>query len=126
MAAIGNLSISANVSGQPTGQRTFGPMVITAPSAVDATNVIALSIGANTITIPTGATSMVITGPNAVYPNPNPAYGGTLTIKGVSGDTGIPISAKNPTVLEWDPVTLPPATMIINASVATTIEIFYM
>lgn len=126
MAAIGNLSISGNVSGQPTGQRTLGPMVVTAPNAVDATNVVALSIGANTITIPAGTTTMVITGPNAAYPQPNPAYGGVLTLKGVSGDTGIAISAKNPTVLEWDLVTLAPATIIINATVATSVECWYM
>lgn len=126
MAATGNLTVTGNVSGQPTGQRTFGPMVVVASAAVDATNVIALGVGANTITIPAGATSMVITGPNAVYPVPNPPYAGTLTIKGVAGDTGIPISAKWPTVLEWDTVVGPPATIVINATVVCTIECWYM
>lgn len=126
MAAVGNLSITGNVMGQPTGQRTFGPLVVTTTAAVDATLVVTLSIGANTITIPAGTTSMVITGPNAVYPAPNPPFGGTLTLKGVTGDTGIPLSAKNPTVLEWDAGTVAPATLVINATVGCTIECWLM
>ena len=68
---VGNLTIQANVQGAPTGSRSINS-VIPLNSAVDATQVITLSIGANTITVPTGATECIIYGPNSVNPTPNP------------------------------------------------------
>jgi len=121
--STGNVVISGNVSGSPVGNRNFGPSSIIANTAVDATMVVSLSAGANTITVPTGATVCVIAGPNAVNPIPNPTSAVVLTIKGVTGDTGIAISAKWPTLLSWDTA---PATFVINATITATVELWFM
>ena len=122
--STGTLTISGNVSGSPVGSRTINMNIITA-SAVDATQVLTLSIGANTVTVPSGATLCVITGPNAVSPIPNPNYGGVLTYKGVAGDVGTPISAKWPKLESWD-VGAAPASFVINATVGCTVELWFM
>lgn len=125
MAGTGNLQIVANATNLATGSETFGPFTTVVSSAVVyAQNV---SVSTNTaISLPTGLTCLVIVGPNGVYPAPNPSYGGTLTLKGVSGDTGINISAKYPTVLEWDTTTTSPSSIVINATVATTVNLWGM
>ena len=62
---------------------------ITAP--VDSRTLQTLASGANTIAVPTGATICIITPPTT---NTN-----TLTLKGVTGDTGVLISKVTPTVI---------------------------
>lgn len=124
MATTGNITIQGNVAGGPAGSRTFGPWIVTFTAAVDKTDVVALSSGNNTITVPTGASFCAICPPGMVNPQPNPGYGGTLTLKGVSGDTGVPMSVKNPTILEWETATAP-STFVINASGTTTVELWY-
>lgn len=123
MAGTGNVIVSGNVTGNPGGARSFGPQTITAPAAVEQDQTIALSSGNNTITVPAGATCVIVYGPNAVSPTPNPAYGGVLTLKGVAGDTGTVISAKWPCLLAWD---TPPASFVINATVACNVTCWYM
>jgi hypothetical protein len=53
-----------------------------------------LNSGANTITVPTGATAVVI----------QPPSGNTIlvTFKGVTGDTGVPLHKTQPTVIALD------------------------
>jgi hypothetical protein len=100
-------------------------LTIPLTAATDATNVVA--VGTNTtVSVPSNTTTTVcvITGPNGVSPVPNPNYAGTITLKGVAGDTGVPISGKYPTVLEWD-VGTAPASFVLNASVATTVELWF-
>lgn len=121
MATIGTFTLQGNVAGGLTGTRTiFSTISITA--GVDQTSVVALSSGNNTVTVPTGATLAVIIGPNGATPSPNPSYGGVLTLKGVAGDTGVVMSAKNFTVLSWDTA---PASFVINATVSTSVEVFF-
>ena len=125
MAGTGNLTIQANVSGGPDGGRTFGPITVTYTAAVNETLPVALSSGANTINVPAGATTAVILPPNFTtpgVPTPNPSYGGTLTFKGVSGDTGVVMSNKWPWVLDWDTA---PASFVINASTSTTVTVWF-
>lgn len=116
MIAAGNLTIQGTVSGGPDGGRTFGPASIVAGAAVASVQTYSLAIGANTITVPSGCTCVVIWPPNATAAGgvtPNPPYGGTLTLKGVSGDTGVAISNRWPTVLSWDTA---PASFVINST----------
>ena len=120
--ANGNVTLTGNISGGPTGTRTFGPLTITMASAVDQTTVQALSVGANTVTVPTGATCCIITGPNAIAPVPNPTNAAVLTLKGVAGDTGVTVSAKWPTLLSWD---VTPASFVINSTAVATIELLF-
>jgi hypothetical protein len=119
---VGNLTIQGNVQGAPTGARSLGPLITPLNTAVDQTLVVTLSVGANTITVPTGATVAAIVGPNAAYPTPNPTFSGTITLKGVSGDTGIAISNKYATVLQFDSA---PASFVLTASVTTTVEVWF-
>lgn len=119
----GVVTIAGNTSGSPLGSRTITPLPIIATAAVDQTQVVALSSGNNTITVPTGATCVVIVGPNGTSPQPNPASATVLTLKGVAGDTGVVMSAKWPTVLSWDTA---PASFVINATVLCNVEIWSM
>lgn len=125
MAGTGTLQVTFNVTNLPVGSESFSSTT-TASTAIVFASTVSLSSGANTITIPTGITTLVVVGPNGVSPTPNPAYAGTLTLKGVTGDTGVPISAKWPLVLEWDTTTIAPSTIVINATVATTAYLWGM
>lgn len=121
MATTGVINISGNMTGGASGQRTFSTSIpITA--GVDATQVISLSSGANTVTVPTGATVCVIWGPNATNPQPNPASTVTLTLKGVTGDTGISLSAAYPVVI---PFGTTPASFVITASGSAIVEVLF-
>lgn len=114
--AAGNVSITGNVSGGADGGRTFGPAAITANAALAYVNTVALAIGANTVTIPAGMTCVVLYPPNATAAGgvtPNPPFGGTLTLKGVTGDTGVAISVKWPTLLSFD---TPPASIVVTST----------
>jgi len=115
--------VAGNTTGAPTGSRTFGPFTITATSAVDQTLVVSLVNGANTVTVPSGATAAILAPPNATSPAPNPSYGGTLTLKGVTGDTGVAISNKWPTVIPFDSST---TTFVVNATATGTLEVWFM
>lgn len=122
MSTVGNVTLQGNVTGAPTGSRTFGPISIPLASAVDATQVLSLSSGNTTITVPTGSTLCVILGPNAVNPQPNPLNSQTLTVKGVAGDTGIAVSAKYPTMISWDTA---PASFVINSTGSAAVELWF-
>jgi hypothetical protein len=120
--ATGNLNISAVVSGGPDGARSFGPFTITTGTATTQTVSVALIVGSTTIPIPTGTTWAIFVPPNATAPGtpaPNPGYGGTITLKGVAGDTGVPVSVKWWSVWTFDSTTLP-ANIVVTATVSGT------
>ena len=117
------MTLTGNTNNQPSGSRNLGPLTIALSAAVDTVTTTTLASGANTITVPAGATVAVILGPNSSNPQPNPNWGGTLTVKGVTGDTGIVVSAKYPTMLTFDTA---PANFVITASIAgANIEIWW-
>ncbi|HWY36518.1 MAG TPA: hypothetical protein VNX68_17875 [Nitrosopumilaceae archaeon] len=62
------------------------------------TQIMSLAIGANVITPPGGGTV-----PTAVTIQPNPAFVTSITLKGVAGDTGIPLHKTDPTTIALDP-----------------------
>jgi hypothetical protein len=105
------LSATINVTG--SSAVSPGTLQLQLPQQAIATPVgtiqnIALSMGANTITIPTGTTMMVI----------QPPAGNTIlvTLKGVAGDTGIPLHK----TLATGPINLDStaATFVLNAASA--------
>jgi hypothetical protein len=127
MAGTGTLTLAAAVSGGPDGARSFGPFSVTTQAAVGDTLPVSLAVGANTVSLPTGTTWAIIVPPNATAPgtpNPNPGYGGTLTLKGVTGDTGVPLSIKWWTVLTFDAATLP-ASFVVTASATGTLTVVF-
>lgn len=63
-------------------------------SPVNDSRVVDLSSGANTITLPTGTTAVLI-----IPPDTNTQ---TITVKGVSGDTGVRVQPDEPILLAID------------------------
>ena len=123
--ATGSINLLGAVSGGPDGARTFGPFAITTSAAVIAETSVALVVGSVSVAVPAGATAVVLFPPNAAQPIPNPSYGGTVFLKGIAGDTGVPVSAKWPTVLSWDATNLP-ASFVLTATVAGTLTAWFM
>ncbi len=124
MAATGNIIVIGNVTGGPAGARTFGPISIILSDAADVTTAVALSVGDNTIAVPAKATCAVLMPPNSANPMPNPPYGGVLTLKGAGPDVGTKMSVRTPTLLSWE-LTNAPTSLIVNATVAGTVEVWF-
>ena len=124
MATVGTISITANATGGPEGSWSLAPPAgaRSVSAAVYSEQIISLSVGANTITLPSAISAAFIIPPNSSFPQPNPTYGGTLTLKGVTGDTGVPISTTYVTVLEFDTTTAP-TSIVITATVAGTLKV---
>lgn len=122
--ATGNMTIAANITGGADGSWSLSSTFL-ASAAVQAETVVTLSNGSSTITVPSGATAAILVPPNASYPQPNPNWGGTLTLKGVSGDTGVPISTKYLTPVVWDSATAP-ASFVVTSTSAGTMYVRFM
>ena len=90
MAVSGSWRIYGSVTGLPSGTRAID-VSIAVGTGVDATNTYASINGFQALTVPTGATAVLII----------PVAGNTqtLTLKGVTGDTGIVIDKLNPSVV---------------------------
>lgn len=107
MAASGTISIQGTITGLPTGTKTYAGSIPCA-SAVGEIHDLILASGDNTITVPTGATAVLIQPPatNAV----------ALKLKGDAADVGVKISKTLPTLLSLDQTQ---ATFIVNAASIT-------
>src|SRR5580700_3494287 len=106
-------SVSLSWSGDVTlGQTFYDP---TNPSSPGQEQVLALSSGNNTVSVPTGAQSVTLV--KTVNGVTNTA---TLTFKGVNGDTGYALS---PTVT--DKISVSGSSFVINASASTSIRAFW-
>jgi hypothetical protein len=108
----GFLTIAGTQSGIPSGQRAFSLTIPGPLSNNEATTNIQLASGFNSVAVPAGATGVIIIPPtaNAV----------ALTLKGVTGDTGIAISPSQPSLIMF--ATSPPASFGVTAAGATTGE----
>ena len=104
----GNITISGTQTGIPEGSKTIS-LSITMGSVGTVTDVV-LASGANTITVPAGASGCCIIPPSA-----NTV---ALTLKGVTGDTGVAIAPAAPSVLAFP--ASPPASFVITAASLTT------
>lgn len=91
MSKLSTVTLQAVVSGDGASSTYVPPGTpITNPSAPDGgPHVLPLSLGANTLTPPTGAKGVFIV----------PGSVGAITLKGVTGDTGILLAAGMPTFL---------------------------
>lgn len=90
MAATGQITIQGTVTGLLTGSKTIGPIVLSDSAASPSTTELVLASGFNTIAIPTATT---VSGVLIVFAA---ASTGTKTLKGVTGDTGIPLLPNGP------------------------------
>lgn len=114
MAATASVTITGSVAGGPSGSKTMSIPVISSATSTDALGVVALSSGFNSVTVPSNTTGVVI-----VPPAGNTQ---TITLKGVTGDTGIPLHVTNATLL-----TLPSSSTTLGVTVggAITCELFW-
>lgn len=122
--ATGNITIAANITGGPDGSWSLNT-TFTAPTAVQGETIVSLTAGSSTISVPSGATSAIIVPPNAAFPQPNPSWAGTLTLKGTSGDTGVAISNKYLTALPWDTGNVP-ANIVLTSTAIGTLYVRFM
>lgn len=78
-----------------TGSQTWQPATATIATPIGSVTSVALASGANTITVPAGTTFICIQ-----LPTTNTIV---VTLKGVTGDTGIALHKTAPFVLAQDP-----------------------
>lgn len=94
MSVTSNRSIDITLTGDVTYSQTFEAPVNSSGSGQN--QIITLSSGANTITVPSGAVAVTIIPPD------NNAQ--TITLKGVTGDTGIALNLTAPCSLSLSSV----------------------
>lgn len=102
----GSVKISGTISTVPPGSVDVSATLT--PSTADLVqniNVI-LASGANTIPVPSWATAVLI--------EPSPSNAVALILKGVTGDTGNPISKVAPTLISFP--STPPGQIVITAA----------
>lgn len=112
MAGTATVNVAVTISGGIAGQ-VNDQYVWTNTSANELVTAQACGVGANTVnvpTLPTQAIGVVIIPPST---NTN-----AITLKGVTGDTGIAISPNTPTLLTF--ATVPPASFVLTIATATT------
>lgn len=105
MSAVGQMVISGIVQGANNPQLVLPPYYIPTTTSTPETIPVTLAASANTIAIPNASTNawLIIVPPNYGWPTPSTSFTGTLTLKGVTGDTGYLISNTWPTVLALAP-----------------------
>ncbi len=113
MTAAATININGSITGTPTGTRTIGPLQLTSAAASGEVQRVVLQSGANTITVPT---SPAASGCVIVLPATNTAV---VTLKGVTGDTGIAIGKTTTLVLNWDATAAPASFVLTSASTQT-------
>lgn len=91
MAVSGSWRIYGAVSGLTSGTRAVDVSVVAPSTAVDSTLTASFAVGFTAVTPPAAATAVLII--------PPAANTSLITLKGITTDTGIPISKTMPTVL---------------------------
>ncbi len=113
LSATANVTLAARITGEVGLGEFIGPLFFSSSAANYTIQSIALASGANTITVPTApATSGVI----IILPTDNTVL---TTLKGVTGDTGVPIGKVGFGLLTWDSTSAPSSFCITSASAQT-------
>ena len=115
MAITSTRVITITFTGGPTGTETISAAQNT--NSAGQIQVIALSSGNNTITVPAAGTV-----PTAATIVPPVGNLNTLTLKGVNGDTGIAIHLTDPSTIA---IASSVTSFVINASSGTNIQIYW-
>lgn len=112
MAVTGNRSVIIEFAGDIQYSQTFEAIVNgVSPGAIA---IQTLSAGNNTINVPSGTTGITI------EPDSSNTIG--ITLKGVAGDTGIPLALGSPTSIG---VTAAVTTIVLNAVSTVTVRILF-
>jgi hypothetical protein len=112
MAATASITVSGSVIGLPTGALQVGPFTLSSAAANGQTQLITLSVADLTITVPSSPSPLYAL---IVPPSTNV---GTLTYKGIAGDTGIAMSKTNPSIISF--AATPPASFVITGGTGAT------
>lgn len=112
MAKTSTVTLQATVSGDGVTNTYVPPgTAITNSSAPDGgPHLVAVTLGANTLTPPTGAAGVIIV----------PGSVGAITLKGVGGDTGVLLTAARPTFLS---LASGQGAFVLAASAADSIQV---
>lgn len=114
MAATASISLAGQIRGTPVnGELNIGPLTIGSSNSCYAVQFYQLASGANDVTVPT---IIVPTGVIIKLADTNTA---TVTLKGVTGDTGVKIGKTGFILLTWDTAS-PPTTFCLSSSAAQT------
>lgn len=81
MAATSILTVLAQITGLPSGEKVVGPLQVTNVDSPISTVQVTLASGFNSITVPTNSQGCIIISPATATT--------TKILKGVTGDTGI-------------------------------------
>lgn len=111
--ATSSVSISAKIRGTPNGDRDIGPINLANATSPYNVQQVVLAAGTNTIYTPTITTpaGCIIT-----LPSTNTSL---VTLKGITGDTGVPIGKTGSIVLSWDSANVPVYFVLSSASTQT-------
>lgn len=106
------VTVKAQITGLPSGEKVVGPIELVFASAPIATTEIALASGFNSLAVPADSHGCII-----IFPATSTT---TKTIKGITGDTGRQVAKTGlGAVLTWDSTAVP-TTLGITASGADT------
>jgi hypothetical protein len=110
----GSLTISGMSSGEPAGERIFGPITTVGKAVIGETIVTPMAAGANVFSVPTESVAVMIV----------PPLGNEATLKlrtsANPSDVGLSIcESANPTVVAF-PVGVTPTSITLTANLATT------
>ena len=92
-------------------------------SAVQAETIVTLSVGNNTVAVPTGATVAIIIPSNPTASTTQSSYGGTLSINTSTNVAAFTISSSAPTCLQWDSAQ---SNLYLGATATGTISVRFM
>lgn len=106
MSITASRKVTVELSGDIEADNSFSAAVNSASPGV--VNIVTLAIGANTITPPAGGTT-----PKALTIVPPSGNTSTITLKGVTGDTGVVLHSTDPTSIGLNS---PTATLVLTAS----------
>ncbi|MDE2022063.1 MAG: hypothetical protein KGI71_04130 [Patescibacteria group bacterium] len=113
MSATATVTVQGVITGAPQGVMYVGPLNVSSANANASVQQIVLASGANTITVPaTPAT----TGCIIELPATNTQ---ATTLKGVTGDTGVPIGLTGSIMLSWSSAS-PPTSFVLTSAAAQT------
>lgn len=114
--SVGQFTIDGIVQGSPNPQLVLPPYYIPSVTSTPEVLPVTLSAAANTIAIPNHSTNAVVIliPPNYAWPTPLSTFTGTLTLKGVTGDTGILISNTWPTMFSL--ASTSPSSIVVTSS----------
>jgi len=110
MAATAAVTISGYISNLPTGSRQIGPITATSADANGQVQHLVLASGANTVTCPVSPTT---SGVVIALPSTGTSL---VTLKGIAGDTGVPIGKATSFLWNWGTTNAPSSFVLDSVS----------